>query len=159
METPMSIQISPLPRADFAALFALDDEALKARGARRVYADAKPGFPCRLSLVDAEPGEELLLVNYEHQSADTPFRARHAVYVRPHAAEARPLPDTVPEALATRTLSLRAFDAEGMLRDADLVEGRDLAPRAEAMLADEAIAYLHAHYARPGCFAARIDRA
>jgi hypothetical protein len=27
------------------------------------------------------------------------------------------------------------------------------------MLADPHVAYLHAHYAKPGCYAARIDRA
>ena len=155
----MPFQISGLPRTPFAPLFALDDEALKAQGAVRMIADAKPGFPCRISLADAEPGEELLLVNYEHQSAPTPFRASHAVFVRKAAVEARPEPNEVPEALRTRALSLRAFDAAGMMTDADLVEGGQAGVLIERMFSEPAVAYIHAHYAKRGCYAARIDRA
>lgn len=146
-----------LPLAPFRHLFGLDEVALAARGARRVIADAKPGFPDRVALRDAEPGETLLLVHHEHQAADTPFRASHAVYVVEADAETYASPE-VPQPLRTRTLSLRAFDAEGMLRDADLCEGRDVEALATRMLADPAVAYLHAHYARPGCYACRIGR-
>ena len=46
-----------LSDTDFAALFELDDNQLAARGIERVRADAKPGFPCRVSLCDAEIGD------------------------------------------------------------------------------------------------------
>jgi hypothetical protein len=46
-----------------------------------------------------------------------------------------------------------------MLRDADVVEGAAAAPVIARMLANPGVAYLHAHYAKPGCYAARIDRA
>jgi hypothetical protein len=155
----MSFQIRPLPRADFAELFGLSDEVLAARGVVVRTADAKPGFPCRVSLEDAEPGERVLLVNYEHQPADTPFRSRYAVYVRDGAQQARPAPGEVPELLRSRVLSVRAFDGEGMLIGADLCEGTALEPMIERLLADPAAACLHLHYAKPGCFAARVDRA
>jgi len=154
----MAFTVSSLPIEPFAPLFALDDAALAERGAMRVVADARFAFPCRVTLDDAEPGERLILLNYEHQAADTPFRSTYAIYVREAAAGATATADALPPALRRRLLSLRGFDAAGMLRDADVVEGAVAEPVIERMLADPAIAYLHAHYAKPGCYAARIDR-
>ena len=154
----MSYRISGLDIEPFAHLFTLDDEALAARGARRRIADAKPGFPCRVTLEDAEPGERLILLNYVHQPADSPYRASHAIYVRERATHAATYVDVVPAVLRTRTLSVRAFDAKGMLRDADLVEGTDLDATIPRMLADTRTAYLHVHYATPGCYAALVER-
>ena len=148
-----------LDPALFAPLFALDDAALAARDARRVVATSKPGFPCRVSLVDAEPGETLILANFEHLPVDSPFRSRHAVYVRASAGDPPLYRDTLPEQFRTRMLSLRAFDAAGMMIGADLADGQGAAAAIERMLADPNVAYLHAHFAKAGCFAARIDRA
>ena len=155
----MSFQISALPYDSFADLFDLDDAALKARGAVRAVATHKPGFPCRVSLADAEPGEEIILVNYEHQDADTPYRSRHAIWVRRNAETARPDIDETPAQLRTRTLSMRAFDTAGMIVKAELVDGAEIETMIAAMFADPAAAYIHAHFAKPGCYAARIDRA
>ena len=154
----MPFQISALPAARFVPLFALTDEALAAHGGLRRVADRSPGFPCRVSLRDAEPGEELILVNYEHQPARSPFRSTHAIYVRRAAVEARLAPGEVPEMLRSRLLSLRAFDDAGMLVDADVVEGREIETAIERLLAAAGAAYVHVHFARPGCYAARVDR-
>ncbi|MDH7972613.1 DUF1203 domain-containing protein [Sphingomonas sp. AR_OL41] len=147
-----------LDPAPFAPLFDLDDEALAARAARRVVATSKPGYPCRVSLVDAEPGEALILANFEHLPVASPFRSRHAVYVRADAAEPAEYRDSLPDQFRTRTLSLRAFDDGGMMVDADLADGREAEVTIRRMLNDPQVAYLHAHFAKPGCFAARIDR-
>jgi len=64
----------------------------------------------------------------------------------------------VPEPLAIRLLSVRAFDAAGMMTDADVVEGRELEPLIARFFADPAVDYLHVHNAKRGCFAARVDR-
>lgn len=155
----MSFLISGLDPAPFRPLYGLDDAALAAVGARRVIVDRSPGFPERVELRDLEPGETALLLNYVHQPADTPYRASHAIFVREGADAAFAAQDSIPDVIARRTISLRAFDAEGNIIDADLAEGRDLVPLIERLLADPAAAYLHAHYARYGCYAARIDRA
>lgn len=155
----MPFRISPLLRATFAHLFTLPDEALPAHGARRVVAGPDGGYPCRVSLEDAGPGERLILAHFEHQAADTPFRASHAVYVREDAVEAAPAAGEVPDLFRSRLLSLRGFDADGMMRDAEVAPGMALEPAIEAMLANPAVAYLHLHYAKPGCYAARVDRA
>ena len=155
----MSFTVSSLPIEPFAPLFALDDDALAERGMLRVVADAPFAFPCRVTLEDAAPGETLILLNHQHQPADTPFRASHAIYVREAARAPASTTDVLPPALRRRLLSLRGFDAAGMLRDADVVEGAAAAPVIARMLADPGVAYLHAHYAKPGCYAARIDHA
>ena len=154
----MAYAVTSLPAEPFAPLFAMTDEALAARGARRVVADVALGFPCRVSLDDAEPGETLILVNYEHQPAPTPFRASHAIFVREGA---RPIAttDAMPPALRRRLLALRAFDKDGMMRAADIIEGARAEALIETLFEDPEIAYLHAHYAKWGCYAARIDRA
>ena len=153
----MPFQISALPAEPFAALFAMSDAALAERQTRRVIAER--GAPCRVSLTDAQGGETLILTHYEHQRADTPFRASHAIYVREGAIRANPAVDAVPDQLRRRTLSLRGFDDEGMMRAADLTEGAALEDGIAALFADPAIAYIHLHFAKHGCYAARVDRA
>ncbi|HUJ53893.1 MAG TPA: DUF1203 domain-containing protein [Steroidobacteraceae bacterium] len=155
----MSFRISGLAASEFSGLFGLSDAELAARNACRVVADRHPGFPCRVSLVDAQPGERLLLVNYEHLPVTSPYRSRYAIYVRENASEAQLGVNEIPQVLQHRLLSLRAFDPAGMLLDADVVEGAALVPALERLLAPPQVAYLHVHNARPGCFAARVDRA
>jgi uncharacterized protein YbaR (Trm112 family) len=154
----MSFRIAGLPAAPFAELFALPDEALARRRARRVVADRPHAYPCRVSLTDAEPGQEVILLHYEHHPVDTPFRASHAIYVREGERWYEAV-DEVPGMLRRRLLSVRGYDAEGMLRDAEVVEGAALEAVMERMLAQSRIDYLHLHFARPGCYAARVERA
>jgi hypothetical protein len=124
-----------------------------------MVADKKPGFPCRVSLADAEPGEEVILVHHEHQTADTPYRASHAVFVRQSANEAKLNVDETPEMLRSRLLSLRAFDGQGMLLTADVADGKLLETTVEEMFRNTRVAYIHIHFAKAGCYAARVDRA
>ena len=67
--------------------------------------------------------------------------------------------DHLPEVMRRRLLSLRAFSAEGSMVDADVIEGREAAPLIERLLGNPQVAYIHAQYAKPGCYAARIERA
>ncbi len=152
-------QVQALPVSQFLPLFGVGDEALKAHGIIAQTADRTPGFPCRVSLRDAEPGERVLLLNYEHQPADTPFRASHAIYVRQGVEEMHLEPGELAPFFLGRTLSVRAFDAEGMMVAADLVDGAASAPLFEDLLAREDVDCLHVHFARYGCFAAKVVRA
>lgn len=155
----MSFRITGLSADSFRPLFGLSDEALAALGARRYVADTSPGFPDRVSLTDLAPGERVLLVNFEHQAGDTPYRARHAVYVREGDGPPYDKINEVPPALRPRTLSLRAFAADHMMVDADIVEGAEVEGLIEKLLANPEVAYLQAHFAKRGCYAARIERA
>lgn len=155
----MNFRIQGLPVAPFAPLFGMDEAELTARGVVRRVADRPVGFPCRVSLRDAEPGEPVLLLNYEHLPVAGPYRSRHAIYVREFAQEYQPDVNEVPGVLASRLLSVRAFDGAGMMVDADVIAGAVAARVIEQQLANPTVAYLHLHNAKPGCYAARVVRA
>jgi hypothetical protein len=150
-------RIKGLPAEPFASLFAMPDWALEKHGAVRRIAD-KAGYPCRVSLTDAKAGDELILVNYEHHAVASPYRMRFAIYVR-KGEQTFDAVDTVPEQLRSRTLAVRGFDAGGMMTGWELVEGARLEGAIERQFADPRVVYLHVHFAAPGCYAARIERA
>jgi Protein of unknown function (DUF1203) len=154
----MGFRITGLPAERFSHLFALSDAELAEQGAVRQIADARdPGYPCRISLTDSKPGDELVLVNYEHHPVDSPYRMRFAIYVR-KGEETYDMVDEVPQQLRLRTLAVRAFDANAMMAGWELVEGRDLEATIERQFANPRVAYLHVHYAAPGCYAAQVER-
>lgn len=155
----MSFRILGLSPEPFVPLYGLDAEALAARGARRVVADSIPGYPDRVEMRDAAPGETLLLVNHVHHDVANPYRASHAIFVREGATRRYDAVDEIPDVLRPRTISLRAFDRDDLMTDADLVDGRGLEEAIAHLLADGRVAYLHAHYAKRGCYAGRIERA
>lgn len=155
----MNFRITALDPAPYAPLFALSDVELAACGARRVVADSTPGFPCRASLADAEPGDTLILVNHRHLAGNTPYAASHAIYLRQGAAMAHPEAGEIPAVLARRLLSVRAFDAAAMMVDADVVDGTALAPHLQTLFDRHDVDFVHLHFARPGCFAAAVQRA
>lgn len=155
----MGFIINGLDPEEFRALFELGDEALAARGVLARIADKKPGFPCRVSLEDAEPGERVLLLNYESHKAQTPYRSSYAIYVRPGAVAAA-FHDELPPVMAKRPIALRIFDAGGMLIGADLGrDGPETRAKIETIFSRPDAAYIHAHNAMHGCFAAEIRRA
>jgi hypothetical protein len=151
----MDFRITGLPAEQFTELFTLSDEELAGRGALRTTADGRSGYPCRVSLTDAAEGDEVLLVNYEHHAVDTPYRSRFAIYVRPGERTYDEI-NKVPEQLRKRLLSLRAYDSNGMLLNADVVEGKQIEAALEPLLSSERVSYVHVHFAKPGCYAARI---
>jgi len=154
----MSFRITGLPAGEFSEWFDLSDAQLSQRHARRVVADRKPGFPCRISLTDAEPGDEVLLINYAHLAEDSPYRASHAIYIRRGETTFDAIGE-VPAMLRSRLLSVRGFDARHLLTAADVVEGTALEGAIERLLASAGTRYLHVHFAKPGCYAARVERA
>lgn len=155
----MTYRIAGLDPAAFAPLFGLSDAALIARGARRVMADADRGFPCRVTLEDAKAGEPLLLVHHVSHDVATPYRSAYAIYVREGVeTAASPCVDRLPPVFEGRSFGLRAFDAQGMLRNAALMLPGEGDARIRDLFADGAIAYIDAHNAAHGCFVARITR-
>jgi Protein of unknown function (DUF1203) len=156
--TIMIFRIKGLSPDLFRHLFGLGDAELAAHGARRMIADKTPGYPDRIELRDVEPGQSLLLLNYTHQPAATPYRSSHAIFVREGASKSYDRVGEVPEVLRSRLISLRAFDAADMMVDADVMEGRAIEQSVVRMLSAPRVAYLHAHYAKRGCYAACIER-
>lgn len=155
----MTFRISGLDLAPFRHLYGLSDDELASRGARRYVADAKPGFPDRIEVRDLEPGETALLVNYTHQPADNPYKASHAIFVREGAEKPYEQIDTIPDVLRVRPLSMRAFDADHMMVDADAVDGQGAEPVIRRFLDNPDVAYIHVHTAKRGCYLALVERA
>ncbi len=152
-------RIIGLPAEQFAPLFTMSEAELAANGAvRRIADDRVPGYPCRISLTDSRPGDTLLLINHEHHAVDSPYRMRFAIYVREGETRFDAV-NHVPEQLRLRTLAVRGFDAAGMMRGWALVDGREVESEIARLLADAETAYLHLHFAAPGCYAARVERA
>ena len=155
----MHFRIRGLPAEQFAPLFKLSDQELAQHGAvRRIADERNPGYPCRISLTDSQPGDELILANYEHHSVPSPYRMRFAIYVR-QGEETYDAIDQVPEQLRKRMLAMRAFDADAMMIAHELITGERIEDAITRFFADPRAAYLHVHFASPGCYAARIDRA
>jgi Protein of unknown function (DUF1203) len=155
----VAFRVVGLPSSLFRSLYRLPEKELAEQGVEVRVADAPTGFPCRVSLRDAPVGSRMLLLNFEHQPANTPYRSRHAIFVQDGAEEVRPGVNEVPEVLASRTLSVRAFDDAGQMVDAAVVNGREAGPAFERLLAVPGAAYLHVHNAGRGCYAARVERA
>ncbi len=156
--TPHDFRITGLSAAPFRALFGLSDAALAARHARRMVVDAKPGYPDRIALRDADVGETVLLVNHPHLPDDGPYRSSHAVFVVEGEARTYDATGEVPAVLRSRVLSLRGFDAQRMMVEADLVDGRDVEALIARFFANPDVAFIHVHYAKRGCYACRVDR-
>ena len=153
----MAYRIEGLAPAAFESLFGMMDGELAARGAMRVTADAPSGYPCRISLQDAAPGEELILLNHVSHDVAGPFRTAYGIYVRKGARVAA-FEDEAPAYLDGRTLGLRGFDAEGMLRGALLALPGEADARIRELFGRPEVATIHAHNAAYGCFLARIER-
>ncbi|MGZ8285167.1 MAG: DUF1203 domain-containing protein [Allosphingosinicella sp.] len=154
----MTYMIEGLPRDAYAGLLGLSDDELAQRNARRVTADSNPGFPCRVTLEDAEPGESLILFNHVSHDVPTPFRSAYAVYVRDSAREPARYIDEAPPVFTGRALGLRGFDGEGMLRGALLALPGEADSKIRALFQRPEIETIHAHNAAAGCFAAKIVR-
>ena len=155
----MNFRITGLDAGHFRPFYGMSDAQLATRGVRRIVVDAPSGYPDRIELRDMAPGESALLMNHVHQPADTPFRASHAIFVREGAEQAFDAVNAVPPLLRSRMLSVRAFGADHMMRDADVVDGAALEPLIARLLGDPGAAYLQVHFARRGCYAARVERA
>jgi hypothetical protein len=154
----LNYQISPLNADNFSHLFGLDDESLARHQARRMQVTAHPGFPCRVMLEDASVGESVLLTNYQHLPVDSPYRSSHAIFVRERVPSCLPIINEIPEQLKLRLLSIRAFSGDGMMVDADVVNGDDCESVIRRLLAIQGVDFLHIHNAKQGCYAARVDK-
>jgi len=154
----MAYTIEGLAPGAFQSLFGMMDGELAARGAVRVVADSPFGYPCRVSLEDAAPGEELVLLNHVSHDVDGPFRTAYGIYVRKHARTAARFEDEAPAYLDSRTLGLRGFGKDGMLKGALLAMPGEADTRIRELFERPEIDTIHAHNAAYGCFLARIER-
>lgn len=154
----MTYRIQGLDPKPFEHLFDLSDDELAGQNARRVKVTNKPGFPCRVSLEDAEPGEQIILLHHVSHDVDTPYRSAYAVYVREGVPRSGPYIDMLPPVFEGRPLAFRGFDREGMLRGALLAMPGEADAKIRELFERPEIATIHAHNAAYGCFSAKIER-
>ena len=152
-------RVVPIAIEEFLPLFNLSDEQLRERSARWLIADANPGYPCRVSLADAEVGERVLAVPFTHHDVRSPYRASGPVFVREGAKPADLEINEVPLMLRHRLLSLRAYDSSGMMLAAKVVPGVELVDAIIEHFNDPRVNYQHIHNASPGCFNCAVRRA
>ena len=155
----MNFRLQALAAGPFQALSGCTDEELARRGVKRMVVDEKPGYPCRVSLADAEVGEVVYLLSYLHHDVQSPYRSAGPIFVRVGAATATPAVNEIPPMFRSRMLSVRAYDGAALMVDAEVVEGQMLEEAIQRMLADSRVSYLHVHNARPGCFNCAVVRA
>jgi hypothetical protein len=154
----MAYRVSGLSPDLFAPLFNLDDAALVAQGMRRMVAPADGLYPCRITLADVPVGTPVLLLSYPHQPANSPYRAEGPIFVTEGPATTCVVDDAVPPMMAKRLLSVRAYDSDDLIVDADVVDGMAADNLFRQYLERPDVAYLHVHLARRGCYAGRVDR-
>ena len=153
-----SFRLVGLGAENFEPFFAMSDDELSALGARRVVADEAVGFPCRVSLADADVGDELLLLPFEHLSTGSPYRASGPIFVRRGARRAVLEPGEIPPYVARRWMSVRAYDTGDMMIAADVCDGADVRGVLSRLVADPAVLFIHLHNAKRGCFSCRVER-
>jgi hypothetical protein len=154
-----SFHIRALSFAPFASLFEASHDELIAMGARRMVVDEKPGFPCRVSLVDAEVGETVLLITFTHHDVNSPYRGSGPIFVRRGAERAVLGTNEIPTMLKHRLLSIRAYDESGMITGAKVAQGSELEDVIHRFFSDERTSYLHVHNAAPCCYNCSVHRA
>ena len=161
MNQPVNFRISGLSPEPFTSFFSMDEAELSRRGARRMIVDEKPGFPCRVSLEDAEVGEQVVLLTHVHHEVDSPYRSSGPIFVRENAQSAELAVNDLPPVVWHRLLSIRGYDSAGTsMLACEVVEGKQaVEQQIRRMFSDSRIAYLHIHNARAGCYSCRVDRA
>jgi hypothetical protein len=153
-----NFRIVGLSAAQFAPFFSLEEKELAARGARRMRVDAKPGFPCRVTLADAEISETVILLPFVHHDVDSPYRASGPIFVRENASDVDLDVGEIPKVVSSRIMSVRAFDKNAMMLDGSVVRGSEIGAHIEKLFADEKVAYLHLHNAGAGCYSCKVER-
>ncbi|WP_313243887.1 DUF1203 domain-containing protein [Stenotrophomonas rhizophila] len=150
--------LSGLDHRQFEYLVEMDDSDLAARGIVRCVATQDHGFPCRISLVDARVGEELLLLPYTHLACTSPYRASGPVFIRCHAVRCVLPPGVVPPYVHRRQMSVRAYDARSFMLSGQVCEGAEVAAALDQLFDDPHVHQVHLHNAGRGCFSCRAER-
>jgi len=153
-----NFRIVALDQVQFTSLFSLSESELNAKGMKKMIVDEFPGYPCRVSLTDAEIGEEVIVLNYEHHNVNSPYRSNGPIFIRKIGQTANPKMNEIPIMFNHRLLSIRGFDKDAIMIFAEVMSGENLKENLFSILQNQAISYLHIHNAKPGCYNCRVER-
>lgn len=154
----MKFKIKALDHQEFKSLFDFSDNELKEKGIKRMIVDAKPGYPCRVSLEDAEIGEEVLLIPYKHHKTTSPYQATGPVFVRKGVKTKLLDINEIPIMLNHRLLSFRGYDKDGIMVEAQTQSGSDTQNIVEQIFENKEVEYIHIHNSSPGCYNCEVNR-
>lgn len=155
----MNFRIKALDNREFLALFNLGNSELEKIGAVKMIVDEFPGFPCRVSLEDAEIGEEVILLPYQHHKTNSPYQSSGPIFVRKIAKTSIYEINEIPKMFNHRLLSLRGYDKNAIMKDASVIEGNNLKEQIFKIFENDDIQYIHIHNAKPGCYNCLVERA
>lgn len=155
----MSYRVLGLSPEPFREFLDADQQTLRHHGVVRQVVREADSTPCRITLEDAEVGEEVLLLTYLHLESASPYAASGPIFIRRGARARFDQVGVVPDQQRRRLLSVRGYDSRDMMVQSEVVPGTELEALIESLFADPTVAYMHAHYARAGCYACRIERA
>ncbi len=138
----------------------VDADRLRASGGEVYIADSEPGYPCRQCLRDAEIGDELILVSYDPFTAESPYRSASPIFLHrfacPSVRESNE--QSLPLQLTRRQLSVRSFNKEEMMIDAEVIDGSHLADTLGKFFGDDEAELVRIHNAGRGCWATDVGR-
>lgn len=151
-------RIRGLEKSEFQYINDLTDEELINYGIVKLVADTSPGYPCRISLEDADIGETVYLFNYNHHTANSPYQGNGAIFIRKNAETSKISVNTIPDQVLHRKLSMRGYDKRGMMLKCKLIDGIDTKSCIIDFFNNEEIEYIHIHNAVPGCYSCLVER-
>jgi len=155
----IKFQIKALEKSEFNALIKSTDTGLENKHAKWVTVDSTPGYPCRVSLVDANIGERVLAVSFTHNNVNSPYRASGAIFVREFSETVNLKINEVPTMLRHRLLSIRAYNSKKIMIGAEVLQGTELELSIQRQFQNSEVEFLHIHNANPGCFNCSVFRA
>ncbi|WP_336514149.1 DUF1203 domain-containing protein [Pollutibacter soli] len=154
----INFQITPLDHTLLTYLFELDEKELQHLGAVKMTADRNTGYPCRISLTNAGIGEEVILLHYKHHQTDSPYQASGPIFIRNNVKSAKLEVNEIPAMLTDKLLSIRSYTNKGMLRKADVIDGKELRQALITAFTNAEINYIHIHSAKEGCYHCTVNR-
>lgn len=142
----------------YKPMFDLNNEELLSRGVIKIIVNEKPGYPCRVSLEDAEIGEEVILFAFKHHKTNSPYQSTGPLFVRKNATPFNAEINKIPKMLLHRTLSLRVYNSQGMMIDAKTIFGTKLRMTIALLFNKAEASYIQIHNAAPGCYNCQVNR-
>jgi len=154
----MNFKFKALDYQEFESLFNLTDLELEKLNGKRMLVDLKPGYPCRVSLEDAEIGEEVILIPYDFHKTNSPYQSRGPIFIRKGIATKVLKNNEIPVMLNHRHLSFRGYDTDGFLKEALTEKGINTKIVIEQLFENPEIEYIHIHNSGPGCYNCEVRK-
>ena len=154
----MNFKLIALDSSKFEQLFKLSDGELESKNMKRMVVDEKPGYPCRVSLEDAEIGEEVILLPYEFHKTNSPYQASGPIFVRKGLKTKNLNVNEIPLMLNHRLLSFRGYNTNGFMIEASTEKGVNTKTVIDQIFKNPEIEYIHIHNSIPGCYNCEVRK-